>query len=293
MRFSTNVYKISSQKIPEAFDGLRIAFLTDLHNCRYGKNNKRLYKKIMELSPDIVLIGGDMVVGTPRFHKIKRLAWFYSVLVKHFPVAYAFGNHERRLYFYEKLYGTRFSDYLKMMRKRGIRLLDNESLYIVKDKTGFKFYDKEEIRNHEKKGVFMDKIRISGLNADLEFYGKFWKSHKMEKTYIEETLGEPTGDYEILLAHHPKYFKEYEKWGADLILAGHLHGGMVRLPFVGGVLSPDFTLFPKYSAGKWTGRQAAMVVSRGLGEHTIPFRIFDSRELSVIELSKNCVYTNK
>lgn len=286
MHFKTNVYKISSEKIPDSFNGFRIAFLTDLHNCRYGKNNKILLEKILELSPDIVLIGGDMVVGTPQFHRIKRLAWFYSILVKHFPVLYAYGNHERRLSFYENKYGTRFSDYIKMMEKRGIGILDNKSVYVTRKKGELKFYWENEPSVYEKSDVVLDRIRISGLNCDLNFFGKFWKSRRMDSGYIEETIGSAADDYEILLAHHPKYFKEYEKWGADLILSGHLHGGMVRLPFIGGVLSPDFTLFPKYSAGKWTGKRAVMVVSKGLGEHTIPFRIFDSRELSVVELVK-------
>lgn len=287
MQLKTNIYKVSSDKIPESFNGFRIVFLTDLHNCRYGKNNKILLKRIMELSPDIVLIGGDMVVGTPQFHKIKRLAWFYSVLAKHFPVFYSYGNHERRLSFYEKTYGTRFSDYLNMMKKRGIKILDNKSLYLIKDKTGFIISDgnlEGSASLREKSGDFTDRIRISGLNSDLDFYGKFWKSRHMKHDYIEEVLGQAAQDYDILLAHHPKYFKEYEKWGADLILAGHLHGGMIRLPFIGGVFSPDFTLFPRYSAGKYSGKKALMIVSKGLGEHTLPFRIFDKRELSLIVL---------
>lgn len=307
MSFTTSFYRVSSKKIPEAFNGLKIVFLTDLHNCRHGKNNKDLYRKILEISPDLVLIGGDMVVGVPAFHKIRRLAHFYSMLVKRFPVLYAFGNHERRLVFYERMgwhacvgrhashatkHATRFSDYLKMMEKRGIRVLDNKSVYIEGRRGDLKIADKEEA---VKKGT--NGIRISGLNMDLDFFGKFWKRKDMPEDYIENTLGPAGGcdggfcdlhipDFEILLAHHPKYFKQYEKWGADLVLSGHLHGGVLRLPLVGGVASPDFTLFPRYSAGKCKRGKTTMIVSKGLGEHTIPFRIFDPRELVVVELER-------
>ena len=87
-----------------------------------------------------------------------------------------------------------------------------------------------------------------------------------------------------MLAHNPEYFANYAKYGADLILSGHVHGGVVRLPFVGGCASPAIRLFPKYSDGLYTLQNKKMVVSCGLGSHTIPMRIFNPGELTVISL---------
>lgn len=266
MKFKFEFYRICSKKLPKAFDGLKIVFLTDLHNCAGRKDNLRLYKKILKISPDIILIGGDMVVGRPGFKKFKKLAGLYSMLAKHFPVFYGFGNHEKRLSVYESLYGTRFGDYLKMMERRGIHILDNRSIYLKKNN---------------------ESLKISSINADLDFFGGFWRRREMPEDYMEKCLGAAGEEYEILLAHHPRYFEQYVKWGADLVLSGHIHGGVLRLPLIGGVVSPDITFFPKYSGGMWKKGDTTMIVSRGMGEHTIPVRLFNPREVSVVEL-KSC-----
>ena len=101
---------------------------------------------------------------------------------------------------------------------------------------------------------------------------------------IREALGEPAeGAYRILLAHNPDYFSAYAQWGADLTLSGHLHGGMVRLPKIGGLISPNWTLFPKYDHGLYTIEEKKMIVSAGLGSHTIKLRINNPPELVVLD----------
>lgn len=105
----------------------------------------------------------------------------------------------------------------------------------------------------------------------------------MEKKELDELLGRPSKEkFEILLAHTPKYAETYVKWGGDLIFSGHYHGGMMRLPFLGGVISPDFRLFPKYSKGQFTFGEQHLIVGAGLGEHTIPLRIWNPRELVMV-----------
>ena len=99
-------------------------------------------------------------------------------------------------------------------------------------------------------------------------------------------LGNPDRDrYSILLAHNPEHFQAYVSWGADLILSGHVHGGIIRLPFLGGVVSPAMKLFPKYDGGLFSQGNSHMVLSRGLGTHTIPVRINNKAELVVVELT--------
>ena len=107
----------------------------------------------------------------------------------------------------------------------------------------------------------------------------------MEAKYLTDTLGRTkTEKYEILLAHNPDYFPEYAGWGADLVLSGHVHGGMMRLPLIGGVVSPAFKFFPKYDGGMFRIGKSVMILSRGLGMHTIPVRIFNPGELVYLKL---------
>ena len=104
--------------------------------------------------------------------------------------------------------------------------------------------------------------------------------------YMKEILGDiDESCFNILLAHNPQYFKEYAGWGADLTLSGHIHGGLVRLPFLGGVVSPMVTFFPKYDGGVFYENDKEMILSRGLGTHTIPIRMFNPGELNIIEIN--------
>ena len=105
----------------------------------------------------------------------------------------------------------------------------------------------------------------------------------MQESVLKELIGEPQGEYQILLAHNPDYVKEYQAWGADLILCGHYHGALVGIPGVGGVIAPNFKLFPKYSGGIYREENAIAVVSRGLGTHSVPVRIFNMPELVVLD----------
>ena len=115
-----------------------------------------------------------------------------------------------------------------------------------------------------------------------EFYGRF-RQPDMSDEYISELLGDNNKEcYNVLIAHNPMYFDYYERWGADLVISGHIHGGIMRLPYLGGVISPQIRLFPKYSGGLYTINKAKMILSRGLGTHTIRFRFFNPPELVVV-----------
>ncbi|MFR8545685.1 MAG: metallophosphoesterase, partial [[Clostridium] scindens] len=107
----------------------------------------------------------------------------------------------------------------------------------------------------------------------------------MEEEEIESRVGTADSSYQILLAHNPAYVAAYRKWGADLILSGHLHGGIVRIPGIGGVIAPDFTLFPKYSGDIYREEDATVVVSKGLGAHSVPIRLLNPAEMVVLVLN--------
>lgn len=108
----------------------------------------------------------------------------------------------------------------------------------------------------------------------------------MPEGYIESLIGEKTNIYTILVAHNPEYFDDYAEWGANLVLSGHIHGGMVRLPYLGGVISPKVRLFPEYDAGLFEKNGSYMILSRGLGMHTIPVRINNRAELVEVHLKR-------
>ena len=118
-----------------------------------------------------------------------------------------------------------------------------------------------------------------------QYYYKRFVRRKMKPGYLESVLGEKSGDqYQILLAHNPDYFRDYAQWKPDLVLSGHVHGGVIKLPFLGGVVAPSLRPFPHYDGGLFEEYGCKMILSRGLGMHTIPVRLFNPGELILVEL---------
>ena len=127
-------------------------------------------------------------------------------------------------------------------------------------------------------------IVIYGSEIDKTYYKRF-QVQPMDRNYLKKLLGTPDSHvYNVLIAHNPDYFPQYAGWGADLTVSGHVHGGIVRIPFWGkGVASPGVRLFPKYDGGLFYESDKTMLLSRGLGIHTIPFRLFNPGELWVVD----------
>lgn len=256
-RFITVETKLRSEKIKK---GVTLVVLADLHNKSYGKDNCRLLKKIDEIHPDMVLIAGDMLNAKPGAD-FTRTAVFLQKLAEKYKLLYGIGNHEHRLCLYPEVYGSMHEEYWQALQNKNIIRLENER--VLFDKAG---------------------ICIYGAQIGKEFYKRF-KLKNMEETYLKRILGEPEQQYyNILLAHNPDYFESYAAWGADLVFSGHVHGGIIRLPFLGGVLSPACRLFPKYDGGIYKEKDSTMLLSRGLGSHTIPVRLFNPGELHVVYL---------
>ena len=127
-------------------------------------------------------------------------------------------------------------------------------------------------------------VCISGLELPLSSYKKGKKPY-LEKDFIKRNLGaasDAEGHLQILLAHHPAFAEQYADWGADLAVCGHNHGGLVCIPGLGSVVSPQFVPFPKYDAGEFSVHGKNIYISRGLGTHTFHIRIFNRAELVVI-----------
>jgi len=255
-------YQIQTNKISK---NLKLVFLSDLHNQKFGKNNDRLIKKIDRYQPDYILIGGDMLTARPN-KKNKEAIFLINQLSEKFQVYHALGNHEYRAKIYTETYGNMYNEYITSIKNAKMHILDNQSLFLQDEN-----------------------IRISGLSIDKMYYKRKNKSaNAINELDISKSLGDSDfHTYQILLAHNPDYFENYKKWNPDLILSGHFHGGIIRIPGVGGLISASLQFFPKYDGGIYREKFGAFIISRGLGMHTIPIRIGNPCELVCIELSKN------
>lgn len=258
-------YEIENTKIPTEFNDFKIIQISDLHNKSFGKNNKRLIEKIDSQNPDIIVITGDLVEGDNKnFYVALNLI---DELTKKYKVYHIIGNHEQKSLI--KKHGELYKTYFKELTKKPIIDLDNEKVKI------------------EKNGKY---INLYGLIIPLEYYPYFFKNYKnkdigLDECFISNNLGDINkNEYNILLAHTPFFFEDYEKYGVDLILAGHVHGGIIRIPGLGGLLSPNREFFPKYDFGKYDKNNTTMLLSKGLGGSKVLVRLACKPEIVSITL---------
>lgn len=247
-----NTYQITSPELPKAFDGFHIAQISDLHNCQMGKNNEKLISVLRAEAPDIIVITGDMIDSRQTDVDIAlRLA---GELVQIAPCYYVPGNHEASV--------SEYSTLKKGLIERGVTVLENEKVEITLSGAS---------------------ITIAGV-VDPDF----WMEYALDDAAImtgklDELICEDT--YTILLSHRPELFELYVESKADLVFSGHAHGGQFRIPFVGGLIAPNQGLFPKYDAGIYEEGNTTMVVSRGIGNSIVPFRINNRPEIVLVELA--------
>jgi len=244
-------YVVENKKVPKEFDGYNIVQISDLHSKLFGENNKKLIQKIKSLNPDIVVVTGDLIDGENNNYNVALD--FMKEISKLYRVYYIIGNHEQKSLI--KKYKDEYKDYFNKLHQIDFVNLDNNKVEIVKGDSCYKYlFDNQET-----------------TSIDIDF--------------LEEKLGKVDREqFNILLAHTPFYFDEYEKWGADLTLCGHVHGGIVRLPLVGGLLSPDRKFFPKYDLGEYIKNKSTMIVSKGLGGSKVLIRVNCKPEIVNIKL---------
>lgn len=238
----------------------RAVVIADLHNKRYGKQNEILLEAIRKQKPDFILIAGDLITAAPG-KKTDPAVSFLKELVGEYPIYYGNGNHEHRIKLYPETYGEMATEYEHALGKLHIEPLVN--CHVTLPDIG---------------------IDIYGSEIDRKYYKKF-RVKKPDDAYLKKILGKPdSNNYSVLLAHNPQYFKAYAEWGADLTISGHVHGGIARVPFWGkGVISPSLRLFPQYDGGIFYEGHSTMLLSRGLGTHTIPLRFHNPGELWVVD----------
>lgn len=248
----TTSYTIQSNRIPKAFDQLKIVQLSDLHDATFGEKQIKLVNKVKNLKPDLIFLTGDLV-DSNRYNLENSLD-LVEQLVSLADVYYVTGNHEIAV--------NQVADIETALVTLGVNVLTNKSEII------------------ERNG---DKISIVGINDPL------MKGLGNTETSIANFIDEaveivPENTYKLLLSHRPEAFDMYVKKEIDLVFTGHAHGGQFRLPGIGGLVAPGQGWFPTYTAGSYERGITTMLVNRGLGNSVVPIRILNRPEIVVITL---------
>lgn len=243
-------------KIPSDFDGLKIVHISDLHNKMFGKGQANILNKIRNLSPDIIVVTGDLI--DRRKYNLDSAMTFILGAVKIAPVYYVSGNHEA--------WSGKFPLIKERLIDAGVVILDDTAVELTKEKSS---------------------IRIIGL-ADPGFLTpNYFRGPNIRK--ITEQLNPWSMDesFNILLSHRPELFDLYCENNMDLVFTGHAHGGQVRIPLIGGLVAPNQGLFPRFTRGSYSKDSTTMYVSRGLGNSIVPIRIFNRPEIVAVTLKSN------
>ena len=255
-RIDVTNYDVCSSKLPESFEGFTIVQISDFHNSVFDNNNDILIKKVKAENPNIIVLTGDYIDS--RKTDVGISVSLTERLVRIAPTYYITGNHEARI-------PEALDELTENFNKLGVHILRNSA---------------EEINYNG--GV----IQIIGVD-DPDFIAPEKNAFQNSEEMLNIIGNLKNNDeYTILLSHRREIFDTYQEAGVDLVLSGHAHGGQFRLPFLGALYAPSEGLFPKHAEGMQTEGNMTMVVSRGLGQSVIPFRINNSPELVTVKLGK-------
>lgn len=242
-----------NSKIPSEFNGFTIVHISDFHNKEFGGNQEKLLRKVKSISPDIVVITGDLI--DRRNYNLDIAMEFILGAVDIAPVYFVSGNHEA--------WSGKYPIIKQRLTDAGVHVLDDSMTTISKGNESIHIYglsDPDFLTLN-----YMDGTDVNNLTDQLNT----WATDE---------------DFKILLSHRPELFNMYYENNMDLIFSGHAHGGQFRIPFVGGIVAPDQGCFPKYTSGSYSKELSTMFVSRGLGNSIIPIRIFNRPEIIVVTL---------
>lgn len=241
-------YEVASQKLPESFDGFKIVQLSDLHGAEFGEDGMELVDKVGLLEPDMIALTGDFVTDEGDLAAVEKLA---ARLVKLCPVYFVSGNHE---------FGSGLAIKVRnILERAGVKYLSNEYLTINRGD---------------------DEILLGGVEDPLAY------ADMLSPDELAQKMNDAAPDaFKILLGHRNYWMTEYPELPVDLIFCGHAHGGLIRIPGVGGLIGTDRRLFPDFDAGQFNNGRYTLIVSRGLGNSVPIPRIFNRPEIVCVELS--------
>lgn len=241
-------YEVASQKLPESFDGFKIVQLSDLHGAEFGEDGMGLVEKVKELEPDMIALTGDFVTDEGDLAAVEKLA---ARLTELCPVYFVSGNHE---------FGSGLAVKVRnILERAGVKYLSNEYLTISRGE---------------------DEILLGGVEDPLAY------ADMLSPDELAQKMNDAAPDaFKILLGHRNYWMTEYPELPVDLIFCGHAHGGLIRIPGVGGLIGTDRRLFPDFDAGQFNNGRYTLIVSRGLGNSVSIPRIFNRPEIVCVELS--------
>lgn len=249
--------------LPDAFDGFQVVQLSDLHKRVYPHGERRLLQKVQQCQPDIIVITGDLV--SRYVTDFTERTALLTALRQMAPVYLSLGNHEW------DMQPQQMADYRAMVKQSGCVLLENETVALQRN--GAVCY-------------------LAGASLRIGIYHDEAFQYRDLEPYTAADLTADLGARKgctILLAHSPFPAESYFAWGADLTLSGHVHGGIIRLPGVGGLLSPERRFLPQYSKGLYEKDGRYLYVNCGIGK----LRLGNPSEVAVITLrSKKKKQTN-
>lgn len=246
-RLQLSVYEIASPALPAAFDGFRVVHLTDLHGARFGPENRTLIQRVREQEPDLIALTGDFASEPADLEAAEELLAGLEGLA---PIFYVSGNHEWA--------GGCMAETKALMERYGVTCLVNE------------------YRPLSREG---ERIVVAGAD-DPNGLADMLRPDELASRLREEY----PGDFVLFLGHRNYWVQKYPQLPVDLILCGHAHGGVIRLPFVGGLLDVSHRLGAAYEAGLYPSGRYVMEVSRGLG-NSIPIpRLFNRPEIVTLIL---------
>lgn len=238
-------------QLPQGFEGMRMVHLSDLHGHQYGEDHRELLERVAQQKPELIALTGDIIDQASQRGILPALARGLSAIA---PTYYVTGNHEWAV---RDIRQTK-----NLLTDNGVTVLSNQ--YVVLERNG-------------------DQVVLAGVD-DANGYA----DQKTPQELYEEIAQAHPGLCTVLLAHRNNYFDRYAACGYNLVLSGHAHGGLVRLPFTDGVFGSGGDLFPTWTAGVYTLGDSTLYATRGVGNNTTPIpgiRMFNRPEISVLELA--------
>lgn len=252
-------YNIKNNKIPNEFNDFKIVQISDVHSKMFGENNSILINEIKKINPDIVVMTGDIIDDSTE--NVVEYVKNFEPIFKLYPTYYSIGNHERKLGY------KKYKLYIDTLKEKGVNVIINGSV--------------ECKRNNSI-------IVISALKFRENMQPKVLTEKRKNKyiSYMKAKLSNiDQNNYNVLLTHDPENFELYEKLKVDLIFSGHVHGGLIRLGKI-CLLSPRRKLFPKYGYGRHKINNTTLIVNSGMGNASIPIRMFNRPEIVLVVLKK-------
>ncbi len=240
-------YVYVNEDLPEEFAGFRMVQISDLHNKQYWYYPSYLTQKVEELRPDCIVLTGDLVDGNRT--NTEAAVETASSMVQIAPTYYITGNHEFWLTDEER------ESLIKQLEAVGVVCLDNSHVFVTRGE------------------VSLSLLGLGDQNLTDGTLHRIMEENECAKITV-------------LLAHEPQYLSVYAREGVDLVFSGHAHGGQFRLPLLGGLVAPDQGFFPEYTEGMHTEEGTFMVISRGIGNSVIPFRLFNLPEIVCVTFER-------